>query len=292
MVLTLSSSEKLIVGWFSTLALFGSSFEPSVGNWATDITLEGWEPVPSRAVKMTLIVPKGGLEEEFPWTLNPTWFPCPLGRYKNYCNLPFLTNYSKWFHRVLQSSVVCSRSWWYWQWRLWLRLMGSPPILFGHLKYGSFLIFSKTWCTSSRNTVLTIWGAVGLYWPVKSFRGLLLLYRSNLKSLLSWGTILAFPFPCYCSSLTLLYLSIWSMSWCTLVAGFPVKDFLKPYSAGKLTLKVLIDTSSKSPSISLNISQYLFEYVFKVFPFHMAIDSRESKGRGTLLHVMKWDPKD
>ena len=49
--------------------------------------------------------------------------------------------------------------------------------------------------------------------------------------------------------------------------------------------------SSKSPFISLNISKYLSEYIFKVSPFHMAIDNREFKGRGTLLHVMKWDPK-
>ena len=36
-----------------------------------------------------------------------------------------------------------------------LRFIGSPPILFGYLKYGSFLIFSKTWCTGSLNTVPT-----------------------------------------------------------------------------------------------------------------------------------------
>ena len=77
----------------------------------------------------------------------------------------------------------------------------------------------------------------------------------------------------------------------TLVVGFLVKDFLKPCSVGRLTLKVLMATSSKSPSILLNISQYLFEYVFRVSPFSMDINNRESKGRGTLLHVMKRDPK-
>ena len=85
--------------------------------------------------------------------------------------LPSLTSWSRWFHRVLQSSVVCPLSWRYWQWRLWLRLKGSPLILFGHLKYGSFLIFSKTWCIDSRNTVLTPWGDVGLDCPSKIPQG-------------------------------------------------------------------------------------------------------------------------
>ena len=120
---------------------------------------------------------------------------------------------------------------------------------------------------------------------------LLLLYRFDLKSLLSRGTTVAFAFPCCWSSSTLLYLSIQSISWRTLVIGFLVKDFLKPCSAGKPTLKVLMVTSSKSPSILLNICQYLSEYVFRVSPSHIAINSREFKGQGTLLHVMKRDPK-
>ena len=37
----------------------------------------------------------------------------------------------------------------------------------------------------------------------------------------------------WCSS-PRLYLSIRSISWRTLVAGFPVRDFLKPCSAGRL----------------------------------------------------------
>ena len=127
---------------------------------------------------------------------------------------------------VLQSSVVCPRSWWYWQWRLWLHLKRFPPILFGHLKYGSFLIFFKTWCTSFQNTVLTTWGAVDSDCPTKSFWGLLLLYLSNLKSLLSWGITLPFPLPCYWSSSTLLYSSMRSISWRTLLTGFLVRIFL------------------------------------------------------------------
>ena len=37
------------------------------------------------------------------------------------------------------------------------------------------------------------------------------------------------------------------------------------------------------PSISMNISQYLLEYVFRVFPSCMVMDNKESKGQGTLL---------
>ena len=96
--------------------------------------------------------------------------------------------------------------------------------------------------------------------------------------------------PCYWSSSTLLDLSIWFISWRTLVTGLPIRDLLKPCLARRLTLKVLIATSSKSPSISLNISQYLSEYIFKVSPSHMDKDNKESKGWGTLLHVIKQDP--
>ena len=45
---------------------------------------------------------------------------------------------------------------------------------------------------------------------------------------------LRFTFRCYW---TLLYLSIWSTSWCTLVTGLPIRDFFKSCSIGRLTLK-------------------------------------------------------
>ena len=80
------------------------------------------------------------------------------------------------------------------------------------------------------------------------------------------------------------------MSWCTLVTGLPVRDFLRPCLAGRPILKVLMAMSSKSPSISLNISQYLFEYVLRVSLSHIDKDNRELKGRGTLLHITKWEP--
>ena len=80
------------------------------------------------------------------------------------------------------------------------------------------------------------------------------------------------------------------MSRHTLLIGFLVNDFLKSCSVGRPTLKFLMATSLKSPSISLNISQYLSEYVFKVSLSHMVIDNRESEGRGTLLQVTNQAP--
>ena len=101
---------------------------------------------------------------------------------------------------------------------------------------------------------------------------------------------LAFPFPCCWSSSTHLYSLIRFISQRTLLTSILVKHFLKSCSASRLTLKILIVTSSKSPSISLNISQYLSEYVFKVSPSYMDINNKESKGWETLLHVIKRDP--
>ena len=49
---------------------------------------------------------------------------------------------------------------------------------------------------------------------------------------------------------------------------------------------------SKSPSISLYISLYLSEYTFRVSPSRMDRDNSKSKGLGTLLHVIKREPKD
>jgi len=64
------------------------------------------------------------------------------------------------------------------------------------LKYSSFFIFSRIWCTGSLNIILTTWAIAVLVCPAKSLQSLLLLYLSNLKSLQSWGITLTFPFPC------------------------------------------------------------------------------------------------
>ena len=71
------------------------------------------------------------------------------------------------------------------------------------------------------------------------------------------------------------------MSWRKLVTSFPIRDFLKPWVVGRPLLKVLMVTSSKLPSISLYISQYLSKYVFRVSPSRINQDSKECKGRGT-----------
>ena len=76
------------------------------------------------------------------------------------------------------------------------------------------------------------------------------------------------------------------------MTGLPIRDFLKPRSDGRPTLKVLIATSSKLPSISLNISQYLSAYAFTDSPSLIVIDSRESKGWRALLHVINREQND
>ena len=63
MVLALSLFEKLSASWTFYLALFSPGLAPFVANRATNITLDGREPVRLEVVKMTFIVPKGGLEE-------------------------------------------------------------------------------------------------------------------------------------------------------------------------------------------------------------------------------------
>jgi len=72
------SFSKLNAGWISILALFSSKLLSSVDNRATDITLEGQEPVFPRAAKMTLIIPRGGLEEASLQGSKPVWLPWPL----------------------------------------------------------------------------------------------------------------------------------------------------------------------------------------------------------------------
>ena len=74
MVPILSSPKKLSAGWIYTLAFFGFGLVPLADSQAIDITQEGQELVIAEAVKMTFIVPKGGLKEaslrgsEFSWT--------------------------------------------------------------------------------------------------------------------------------------------------------------------------------------------------------------------------------
>ena len=75
MVPTLSLSEKPRTGWISVIAFFGFELLPLADSQATDITLEGQEPVLPGVAKMTLIIPKGGLEEASLRGSEPVWLP-------------------------------------------------------------------------------------------------------------------------------------------------------------------------------------------------------------------------
>ena len=202
MVLTLSSSEKLNAGRISILALFDLGLESSANGQATNITLEGWEPVLLEVAKMTLIVSKGGFEEASLWDLDPVWPLYPLDWCRNCFNFPSLTSCSRWFHKILQSSVVCPRSWRYWQWSLWLRFIGSLPILFGHLKYCSFLIFSKTWCTWFLEYYANHLGSNRPWLPRKVSLGAIIIVFVRPEISLILMDNLCFPFPYYWSSST------------------------------------------------------------------------------------------
>ena len=78
MIPILSSFEKLNAGGVSNLALFDPELAPLAGSQAMDITLEGQEPVLLGAAKMTLIIPKGGLEEAYLRGSEPVWLLWPL----------------------------------------------------------------------------------------------------------------------------------------------------------------------------------------------------------------------
>ena len=75
MVPALSSSKKPKVGRISTLTLFGFETPSSDDNHATDITMDGQDPVVPGVAKMTLIIPKGGSEVAFFLEFEFVWFP-------------------------------------------------------------------------------------------------------------------------------------------------------------------------------------------------------------------------
>ena len=92
MVSILSLSKKPRTGQISIMALLGSKLLLLAGNRATDITLEGQEPVLPGTAKMTLIVPKGGLEESSLRGSKFVWPPWPLEWCNSYFNFPSQTN--------------------------------------------------------------------------------------------------------------------------------------------------------------------------------------------------------
>ena len=101
MVPILSPSENPSTGEAHFLAFLDSQLSSSVESWATDITLERQEPVLPRAVRMTFIVPMGGLKEA---SLRVSRFACPY-RPLEWCrrclNFPSRTSWSKWYLRFL-----------------------------------------------------------------------------------------------------------------------------------------------------------------------------------------------
>ena len=82
-------------------------------------------------------------------------------------------------------------------------LDGSLPILFGHRKYGSFLIQSTILCTGSLNVTFTSPIYASGSWILESFRGLN--WKPPCRGLLMIG---ALPLLCLWSSFNLLYSSI------------------------------------------------------------------------------------
>ena len=133
---------------------------------------------------------------------------------------------------------------------------------------------------------MSCWGS----WLKNSFLSLLGLKQSSRGSFHLGAKTFTFPLPRTWLSSILLYSSILSINWCISCMSFIMRDFLRSKFIGSPTLKVRTGTSSKSPLISLKNSQYLSEYVFKDSPFLIAIESKESKGLGILLHVTNLTP--
>ena len=63
----LFSFENPKIDWISILAFFSLELESLVGSQATDITLDGEDPVLPRAAKMTLIIPRRILKGASLW---------------------------------------------------------------------------------------------------------------------------------------------------------------------------------------------------------------------------------
>ena len=112
MVPCLSTSEKLNTNGTFILALFGIKLESSSEQQDTDIILKEQDPILPEIANMTFMVPRGGLGAAFPWNAEFVWLPRPLEWCKRCFSFLSQTNYSKWSHKFLQSSVVCPWSWW------------------------------------------------------------------------------------------------------------------------------------------------------------------------------------
>jgi len=146
--------SKLIGPRFN-LSFFLGRVSPSESSTETTlkIPLRQLKFVPIEVTCITSITPNGG-GSVFPWVLEACPVALPSGTTTNSFKCPDFTNCSKWSLNTLYCLVVCPFSRWYVQYKFWFVLAGSPLILLGHRKYGSFFIRSKILWTSSLNTTL------------------------------------------------------------------------------------------------------------------------------------------
>ena len=185
MVPILSSSEKLNAGWISILALFGSRLLSSANSRATNFTLEGQESVFPKVAKMTLIVPRGGLEEVSLLGFRTCLTPLATRMMQKLLQLSFsdqLVQMVPQISTVLRSvslvlMVFAIKA---------LRLMGFPVILFWPFEERLILNLLQNLMHRFSEHHINCLSISKPWLPSKvSLRPLLLLYQSDLKSLFS-----------------------------------------------------------------------------------------------------------
>ena len=142
--------------------------------------------------------------------------------------------------------MVCPLSLCYVQYEFWFLRDRSPPILFGHLKNGSFLIWSTILCTSSLNATFTSLIFAFNSCILKSFCGLG--GKTPCRERFSNG---ALPLLYSRSSTRRLYSSIRLMSCLISSGGLLVNDSHSLESSGNPILKVLAVIFSLPQPISL-----------------------------------------
>ena len=123
---------------------------------------------------------------------------------------------------------------------------GSPPILFSHLKNGSFLIWSTILCIGSLNATFTSPICASGSCILKSFRGL----KGKMPCRERFNSD-ALPLLCSQSSTRRLYSSIHLMSCLISSRGLFFNDSRSSKSSGSPILKVLAAIFLLPPPISL-----------------------------------------
>ena len=194
---------------------------------------------------MTSITPNGG-GGWFPLCWAPFLVSLSPEFTTNSFRYPTFTNCLKWSFNIWHYLVVCPLSLWYVQYKLWFLLDGSPPIFFGHLKYGLFFIQFMILCTVSLNIVFTSPTYNSSSCILKSFRGLD--WNPFCRGRFTNGTL---PLLCIRSSSRHLYSSIHLMNCLISSGGFLVNDSYSLESSGSLIVKVFAAIFSLPSSISL-----------------------------------------